>query len=89
MVRALRQWHHAHDLCDKCAEKWVFGHKCALTVQLNALSEILELFSDDECHATGGLSPETEESDELCLCLFEADVLGKDSAMSMRMLGNI
>jgi hypothetical protein len=24
-------------LCDKCAQKWVYGHKCAAIVQLQAI----------------------------------------------------
>jgi hypothetical protein len=28
-LKALKQYRRAHGLCDKCAEKWAFGHKCA------------------------------------------------------------
>jgi hypothetical protein len=31
-LRALRQYRRARGLCDKCAEKWSYGHKCANTV---------------------------------------------------------
>jgi hypothetical protein len=30
--RALKQYHHAKGLCDRCAEKCSYGHKCASTV---------------------------------------------------------
>jgi hypothetical protein len=56
---------------------------------LNALQEFLELFSDDEGQSAGGCSQETEDSGDLCLCLSEAAISGKDSAMYMRMLGHI
>jgi hypothetical protein len=35
--RALKQYHRARGLCDKCAEKWVYGHTCAPTMQLHAI----------------------------------------------------
>jgi hypothetical protein len=88
-VRALRRWRQARGLCEKCAQKWAFGHKCSQTVQLNALQEILDLFYDEESPTSGTLSPETEDSSQLYLCLSEAAVSEKEVAMSMKMLGRI
>lgn len=31
-------------LCIKCAEKWSKDHRCADSIQLNAVQEIFELF---------------------------------------------
>jgi hypothetical protein len=39
-LRALRQYHRARGLCEKCAERWFNGHKCAPTVQLHAIEEL-------------------------------------------------
>jgi hypothetical protein len=36
-LRTLKQYHRAGELCDRCAEKWSYGHKCALTVQLHVI----------------------------------------------------
>jgi hypothetical protein len=36
---ALKQYRRARGLCDRCAEKWLYGHKCAPTVQLHAIQE--------------------------------------------------
>jgi hypothetical protein len=36
-LRALRQYRRARGLCDKCAEKWVFGPKCSPTIQLQVI----------------------------------------------------
>jgi hypothetical protein len=88
-VRVMRQWRRARGLCDKCAEKWVFGHKCSQTVQLNAVQEVFDLFSDDEGQSSGTLSPETNDAGQLCLCLSEAAVLGKEVAMPMKLMGRI
>jgi hypothetical protein len=46
--RALQQYRHARGLCDRCAEKWSYGHKCTATVQLHAIQEMWELMSDEE-----------------------------------------
>jgi hypothetical protein len=38
--RALKQYRRARGLCDKCVEKWSYGHKCATSVQLHAIHEL-------------------------------------------------
>jgi hypothetical protein len=50
-LRALRQYHRARGLCDKCTEKWVLGHQCATSVQLIGIHEKWDLFSDDDCQS--------------------------------------
>ncbi|GJM87993.1 hypothetical protein PR202_ga04005 [Eleusine coracana subsp. coracana] len=47
-LRALRNYRRARGLCDKCAKKWVYGHKCAAQVQLHAMQEVWELFQGDD-----------------------------------------
>lgn len=37
---ALRKYRRARGLCERCAERWKHGHKCATTVQLHAMEEI-------------------------------------------------
>jgi hypothetical protein len=36
-LRALRQYRCAKGLCDRCAEKWSYGHKCSSNVQWCAI----------------------------------------------------
>jgi hypothetical protein len=36
-VWALKQYRRARGLCDRCAEKWLYGHKCSSTLQLHAI----------------------------------------------------
>jgi hypothetical protein len=77
-IHALRQYRHACGLCDRCAEKWTFGHKCANTIQLHVIQEMLDLFTDaDEAvlSAEGEFSEEPD-SGQLCMFLSEAVVLG-------------
>jgi hypothetical protein len=46
-VDALRAYRRAHGLCQYCAEKYSRGHKCAPTVQLQAVHELWGLFNVD------------------------------------------
>jgi hypothetical protein len=46
-VAALRAYHRARGLYQYCAEKYVRGHKCAPTVQLQAVQELWGLFQTD------------------------------------------
>uniref|UniRef100_A0A0A9C8Z5 Uncharacterized protein n=1 Tax=Arundo donax TaxID=35708 RepID=A0A0A9C8Z5_ARUDO len=51
---ALHAYCHEHGLCYKCREKWSHEHRCAATVQLHILEELLELLqiSDDSVNET-------------------------------------
>jgi hypothetical protein len=76
-------------MCDRCAEKWVYGHKCSSIVQWHVIQEMLELFPED-----GSSNPESDtlsktSNHQLCLCLSECAALGVDSTMSMKLLGHI
>jgi hypothetical protein len=31
-VQALKEYRRARGMCDRCAEKWVYGHKCSSTM---------------------------------------------------------
>jgi hypothetical protein len=44
IVRALKKYRRARGLCDRCAEKWSYGHQCSSTVQLHAIHELWDLF---------------------------------------------
>jgi hypothetical protein len=46
--RALKQYRRARGICDRCAEKWTCGHKCATIVQLHAIQELWELLPDEQ-----------------------------------------
>jgi hypothetical protein len=52
-VAALRAYRHARGLCQYCAEKYVWGHKYAPTVQLQAVQELWGLFAVDSDSESG------------------------------------
>lgn len=43
-LSALRANRRVRGLCERCAEKWVRGHKCAATIKLQAIQEVWDLF---------------------------------------------
>jgi hypothetical protein len=88
-MRALRQYRRARGLCNKCAEKWSYGHKCAATLQLHAILELWELFPDNGPIYDDSRCSDTEVADQLCVCLSEATLQGIESSMSMRFWGSI
>ncbi|CAN6166061.1 unnamed protein product [Urochloa humidicola] len=45
---SIRSFRRAKGLCQYCAEKWSRDHKCADTVQLQALQEVLQVFEIEE-----------------------------------------
>jgi hypothetical protein len=89
-LRALRQYRRAHGLCDKCAEKWHYGHKCSPTVQLHVVQELWELIDEDFPDGSVGSAPDSPGgSAQLCLCVSAAAISGVESPKSMRFLGQI
>jgi hypothetical protein len=75
-MRTLRQYRRVRGLCDHCAEKWVHGHKCAPTIQLQAIQELMELFSDDGSESMDSFQT---SPDELDMVLSEATIIGVES----------
>jgi hypothetical protein len=76
-------------LCDKCAEKWTYGHKCAATLQLHVMQELLELFADGTFDSEEVVSTPNEDEAHLYLFLSEAARSGVESPKSLRLLGKI
>lgn len=55
-LQELRKYRRARGLCEKCAAKWRYGHKCDPEAQLHAMQEVWELLvvedqEDSECDA--------------------------------------
>jgi hypothetical protein len=55
-LKALMQYRRARGLCEKCAEKWTYGHKSAPIVQLHVIQELWDLFPKEEVHDVLGAS---------------------------------
>jgi hypothetical protein len=47
-LAALRHFRRARGLCDKCAEKWSYGHKCTAAAHVHALEEVWDLLIPEE-----------------------------------------
>jgi hypothetical protein len=58
-------------------------------MQLHTMQDPLKLFFDEEILDHTDLAVLEEQSGQLCVCLFEAAVLGVEFALSMRLLGII
>jgi hypothetical protein len=75
-------------LCDKCAEKWSYGHKCA-TLQLHAIQELWDLMSEEKDDPVYDTYESSDQPAQLCVSLSEAAVNGTEAPRSMRLVGTI
>jgi hypothetical protein len=83
-LASLKAYRRARGLCDKCAEKWAPGHRCAPTVQLHVLEEVWELM--EEPSETPSDDAEYTASGEL-LSLSLSDVSGNPSCHTLQLSG--
>jgi hypothetical protein len=83
---ALRTYRRAKGLCIRCAEKWYCEHKCATTVQLHVVQELLELFNLED---VDDLSMDSEAQDQLFVALSREAISGKKGPRTMRLEGLI
>lgn len=86
--RALRNYRRAKGLCQFCAEKWSKDHKCADTVQLHVMQEMLEHFQVEEDKYSLADSTQLHE-DQLFLSLFVAAVFGLPTPRTMCLVGSL
>ncbi|WVZ82556.1 hypothetical protein U9M48_029810 [Paspalum notatum var. saurae] len=82
---ALRAYRRAKGLCDRCAEKWHPGHRCAASIQLHVVEELFELFQQDEAVSPPSSPPHSSE--HVCLALSAAAVSGSASARTLKLIG--
>ncbi|CAO2169428.1 unnamed protein product [Urochloa humidicola] len=86
--RALKSLRRAKGLCQYCAEKWSRDHKCADSVQLHVMQELLEIFQveDDSVSSSGGAP---EGGNQLFLTLSMAAVSGTPAPRTICLSGSI
>lgn len=82
---ALKAYRRARGLCFICGEKWVPGHKCATTVQLHVVQEMLDALGLDSMEESLN---EGVGSGEL-LMISQAAVAGTEAPNTFRLLGQI
>jgi hypothetical protein len=68
-LKALKQYRRARGLCDRCAEKWTYGHKSSATVQLHDIQELWELFPEETSEFDESVSGDSDHSSQLYVCL--------------------
>lgn len=83
---ALRCYRRAGRLCEKCADKWNFGHKCSTTAPWHAMEELWELL---QCEEVSMDQPaDTEDADLHTVVSLEA-ISGRKAAKTLRFQGSI
>ena len=94
---ALKAYRRTRGLCDRCAERWRPGHKCAPSVQLHVVQELIDLLQVSNLDAD--LSPPHTEAvsdhggslaeGQLFIALSAEALAGSDGPRTMRFEGTI
>jgi hypothetical protein len=71
-------------LCNRCAEKWVHGHKCPSTVQLQAIEEVWNMLSENEVSELV-----VKDSEQLMLAFSAVAWIGANTATTLRPWGTV
>lgn len=87
-VASLKAYRRSKGLCFVCGERWGRDHKCATTVHLHVVHELLEALQS-ESYSENDTSPEgTKEQDEGTLMAISQQALwGTESSKSIRLRG--
>jgi hypothetical protein len=86
-VSALKSYRRVKGLCFTCGERWGKDHKCAQTVQLQVVEELLEAFQIDETDNTMVTSPEPVLENNQLMAISLNAYNGTDSTRSLRVKG--
>uniref|UniRef100_A0A0A9BS31 Uncharacterized protein n=1 Tax=Arundo donax TaxID=35708 RepID=A0A0A9BS31_ARUDO len=90
-LAALRAYCLARGLCFKCREKWSKDHRCAATVQLYVLEDLLEFFQvsidseEGNCTQLVTAGP----TDATLMAISRQAVQGTEAARTVRIVGRI
>jgi hypothetical protein len=87
-VTALRRFRRAKGLCEKCAEKWSYGHKCGVAAQLNAMEEVWKLCVDEECPSPVE-EPIEVQPEQLFMSISQSAWLGSTHHQTLKFQGCI
>lgn len=86
--QALRAFRRAKGLCQFCAEKWVRGHKCADTVQLHAMQDLLSVLQTEDEQASVSIES-AAPSEQSCCILSQVAVSGSSAPRTLCLYGSI
>lgn len=81
---ALRAYRRANGLCFTCGERWSHDHRCAPTVQLHVVEELIEMLQSPPQQADADEVPAGEA--DYCV-LSKATLEGAESPTTMRLHG--
>lgn len=87
-VASLKAYRTDRGLCDKCAEKWKHGNKCADTFQLHVPQELWEMFGDDFAVSEEVESPK-DSPEQLYMAISPEVVSGKQTTKTFQLKGTI
>ncbi|XP_015618641.1 uncharacterized protein [Oryza sativa Japonica Group] len=88
-VSALKSYRRAQGLCYVCAEKWSPNHKCASSVQLNVVQELLCLFLEEDSHVESENAGQNGSLTRELMAISLQAVQGTEPDGTMRMLGQL
>jgi hypothetical protein len=83
-LASLRSYRRACGLCDRCAEKWMPGHKCPTTVQLQVIEEVWDMLNELEAEETV-----VEPTEQVMMALSAAAWTGSDTSSTLCLAGSI
>jgi hypothetical protein len=86
---AVKAYRRAQGLCQRCAMKWSRDHKCAPTVQLHVLQELLDIFQLEDISSPDSPRPGSFSGEQLFMTLSVAALSGTPTPRTMSMLGSI
>ena len=86
-LTTLRAYRRARGLCYKCGERWVQGHRCAPTVQLHIVEELLEMLQEGDGGAQEAHQDDSEE--ETLMSISKLVTEGGEGPKTLRLCGLI
>jgi len=88
-MASLRAYRRARGLCERCAEKWVRGHRCSTSIQLHAMQEVWDLFDRPDVGFPNDASVDTPSDSHLLLIISKDAVSGSARPKTMQFTGVI
>lgn len=87
-LASLKAYRRSKGLCFVCGERWGRDHKCATSVQLNVIQELLEaLHSDLESDQPGTTEFTDDQVENQLMAISQQALWGTDSSKSIRLRG--
>lgn len=87
-LAALKSYRRSKGLCFVCGERWSKDHKCATSVQLHVVQELLDHLQSDVFASGTESAPVSEDSDNsVLMAISQHAVWGTESSKSIKLRG--